>query len=551
MKNTSRYTKMNFLRLMALLVAALMAFSGCDRSASGENEEEIAVPMATPEPQPITGGEVRMYIPTNADVTDPLKVNTEEMLNFFSMIFESLVSISADGKLTAELAENWTSEDGGKTWNIKLREWVTWHGHDISLTPSDIILTFERLKSLGDDSYYSYCTNTIESIEAIDNQNIKVVTKSGGYASLYGLTFPVMMSGEATARPAGTGPYKYDGYRDGGVLLTANDSWWKQRPYIDSFLFIERDSNDVALASYSAGQLDMVPTSATTAGKYRQEGITTVQDVMTQSMELMLVNSTSGALSDSRVRQAIAYGLDRSKIISNVYMNRAQSCDVPIAPDSWIYDSKSKMYDYNASKALALLAEAGWTDVDEDGRLEKGGMALTELNLMLLVNDSSDSARKNAAAAIADQLSEIGISVEVVTAAYSVGQTGGEYMDMLKNGEYDIALIGMNLGRDSNLTEVMANGGKANYGNYYDYELDTLARTMMSAGDEAAYRDAASAFQLAFAEKLPFIPLYFRLNSIVYSADIKGMTDVREPDIMRSVDKWYMFTGSEFNTTGH
>ena len=551
MKNTLSYTKKSFLRLLALLMVVLAVFSGCGRSASGENQEEIAVPVSTPEPQPITGGEVRMYIPTNADVTDPLKVNTEEMLNFFSMIFESLVSISADGKLTAELAENWTSEDGGKTWNIKLREWVTWHGHDISLTPSDIILTFERLKSLGDDSYYSYCTNTIESIEAIDNQNIKVITKSGGYASLYGLTFPVMMSGEATARPTGTGPYKYDGYRDGGVLLTANDSWWKQRPYIDSFLFIERDSNDVALASYSAGQLDIVPTSATTAGKYRQEGITTVQDVMTQSMEIMLVNSTSGALSDSRVRQAIAYGLDRSKIISNVYMNRAQSCDVPVAPDSWIYDSKSKMYDYNASKALALLAEAGWTDVDDDGRLEKGGMALTELNLMLLVNDSTDSARKNAAAAIADQLGEIGISVEVVTAAYSLGQTSGEYMDMLKNGEYDIALIGMNLGRDANLTEVMANGGKANYGNYYDYELDTLARSMMSAGDEAAYRDAASAFQLAFAEKLPFIPLYFRLNSIVYSADIKGMTDVREPDIMRSVDKWYMFTGSENNTTGH
>ena len=551
MKNTSRYTKKNFLRLMALLMAMLTVLSGCGRRAAAENEEEIAVPVSTPEPQPITGGEVRMYKPANADVTDPLKVNTEEMLNFFSMIFESLVSISADGKLTAELAENWTSEDGGKTWSIKLREWVTWHGHDISLTPSDIILTFERLKSLGDDSYYSYCTNTIESIEAIDNQNIKVVTKSGGYASLYGLTFPVMMSGEATARPVGTGPYKYDGYRDGGVLLTANDGWWKQRPYIDSFLFIERDSNDVALASYSAGQLDMVPTSATTAGKYRQEGITIVQDVMTQSMELMLVNSTSGALNDSRVRQAIAYGLDRSKIISNVYMNRAQSCDVPVAPDSWIYDSKSKMYDYNASKALALLEEAGWTDVDDDGRLEKGGMALTELNLMLLVNDSTDSARKNAAAAIADQLGEIGISVEVVTAAYAVGQTGGEYMDMLKNGEYDIALIGMNLGRDSNLVDVMASNGKANYGNYYDYELDVLARSMMSAGDEAAYRDAASAFQLAFAEKLPFIPLYFRLNSIVYSADIKGMTDVREPDIMRSVDKWYMFTGSEVNTTEH
>ena len=112
MKNTSRCTKKSFLRLMALLMAALTAFSGCGRAAPGEGEAEIAVPVSTPEPQPITGGEVRMYIPTNADVTDPLKVNTEEMLSFFSMIYESLVSISADGRLTAELAENWSTEDG-------------------------------------------------------------------------------------------------------------------------------------------------------------------------------------------------------------------------------------------------------------------------------------------------------------------------------------------------------------------------------------------------------------------------------------------------------
>ena len=58
MKNTSRYTKKNFLRLTALLMAMLLVFSGCGRIASGEDEEEIAVPVSTPEPQPITGGEV-------------------------------------------------------------------------------------------------------------------------------------------------------------------------------------------------------------------------------------------------------------------------------------------------------------------------------------------------------------------------------------------------------------------------------------------------------------------------------------------------------------
>ena len=72
---------------------------------------------------------------------------------------------------------------------------------------------------------------------------------------------------------------------------------------------------------------------------------------------------------------------------------------MPIAPDSWIYESKSKLYDYNTVKALELLAEAGWTDSDGDGRLEKNGMSLTEMSLKILVNDSTDSTRKNAAAA--------------------------------------------------------------------------------------------------------------------------------------------------------
>ena len=37
-------------------------------------------------------------------------------MNFFSLVYESLITINNDGKLNPELAENWTSEDGGKTW---------------------------------------------------------------------------------------------------------------------------------------------------------------------------------------------------------------------------------------------------------------------------------------------------------------------------------------------------------------------------------------------------------------------------------------------------
>ena len=65
---------------------------------------------------------------------------------------------------------------------------------------------------------------------------------------------------------------------------------------------------------------------------------------------------------------------------------------------------------------------------------------------------------------------------------------------------------------------------------------------MVSAKNETGYQQAAVAFQKAFVESLPFIVLYFRLNSVVYSSDIQGVTQVREPDIMYGVDQWYILS---------
>ena len=57
--------------------------------------------------------------------------------------------------------------------------------------------------------------------------------------------------------------------------------------------------------------------------------------------------------------------------------------------------------------------------------------------------------------------------------------------------------------------------------------------------DESSMRER-HAFEAAFIEELPFIVLGYRLNSIIYSANIYGISAVREPDIMRSIDKWYI-----------
>lgn len=533
------------LAFLLALSAALLC--GCGNRGQADPETTptptAAVLLApTPQPQPEAGGVLRLSMPVNADTSDPLSVNTEEMQVFYSLIFESLITVDSTGMLIPSLAENWSCDESGKVWTLKLRAAARWQDTGVPISAADVVETFQRIGQLGGEGYYSYVTDHIEKMEAGENGTVVVTMKNVGLLSLYALDFPIVQTGYAISDQyaAGTGPYKIQSVTDEKAVLTANPNWWKQSPYIETIEFYPRDSNEIAVASYVAGQLDMVFTSSLSVGRHREEEVTNVLDVMTQTAELMLFNYCNSDLTDVRVRQAIAYSFNRSKIITNVYMNRAQACDVPIPPDSWLYASKSKVYDYNAEMALSLLAQAGWEDSDGDGYLEKDGYRYNELTLTILANESTDTTRATAAGQIAAQLEAIGIHVELVTAPFVLGDAESEYYTKLQNGEFDLALVGVNLSRDCDLTPLIASSGSLNYGKYDNSALEALMKNLLLAQDESACREAAETLQMRIVEELPFITLYFRYNSILYNADVKGLSKEREPNIMANVAQWYI-----------
>lgn len=533
------------IRTLAFFFAALIMAAGCAAPNGGATPALTTPPVLlqpTPTPAPVKGGTLRLAMPVNADKSDPLLVNTEEMLQLYSLVFESLLFVDAAGQLTPGLAENWSVDESGAVWTFKLRSAARWQDTGLPITAADVVQTYGRILKLGSASYYAYATRAIESMAAGENGNLVVAMKRRGLSSLYALTFPVTESHETAVGnyPAGTGPYRFNFVSDELVRLERNGNWWRQAPHIDFIEFYARKSNDISLASYVAGQLDMVFTSSLTVGRYRDDGEAAIADMMTQNAEVLLVNHANAELGDLRVRQALAYAIDRGRIVTNVYMNRARASDVPVPPDSWLYESKSAVYDYNAELALSLLAQAGWTDVDEDGYLEKNGYHYNELTLRLLVNDSADAVRKTAAEQIKAQLEALGIHVELVIAPYVLGDAQSEYLNKLSSGDFDLALAGFNLGQDCDLTPYLAPGGARNYGRYANAALAELAQNVVYADSEAAYREAACALQMALVEELPFITLYFRLNSVLYDADIVGVAGLREPDVLRNIASWYI-----------
>lgn len=530
---------------MAIIILTLCGCAGNQQNAestpdASEPTETPALLAPTPAPAPVYGGTLRLAMPENADTSDPLSVNTKEMLGFFSLIYESLIVIDQSGVVTPKLAENWSCDDTGLVWTMKLRSSARWQDTGANITAADVVYSFERIKQTG--GYYSYATDKVESIAAGSDGSVVVTMKQQGIASLYALNFPIIENPTASISRygAGTGPYYITSISGDKVTLEINQNWWKEEPYIEKIEFYQRSSNDVSLASYVAGQLDVVFTSSLSVGRYREDGVTNVMDVMTQTAEVMLFNYGNSELSNPLVRQAIAYALNRSAIITNVYMNRARACDVPIAPDSWLYNSRSKVYDYNTELALSLFDQAGWKDTDGDGYLEKNAHRYDELTLKLLVNKSTDSTRETAAGVIASQLEAIGIHVEIVTAGFTLGDSSSEYAQMLENKDFDIALVGFNLARDCDILPYIDASGAYNYGGYKNDALSALARSLNTARDEAACREAADALQMSFVEDLPFITLYFRLSSILYHDSIKGLESEREPDLMSNIANWYI-----------
>lgn len=546
MKNTKNSIRMRLTAksrakraLLFLLCAALVLGSvGCSDTVE-ENVTPTPTPVVADSDTATAQGVLVTAVPANYSTLDPLLVDTKEVQSLLSLVYEPLLSYDSSSRLTSCLAETWSTTDGGVTWTINLRRSVRWHGSEDTMNANDVIYTYRVLQTEAyADSVYASCADQIASIEAVDEYTLVVTGKQAGMSVLYALTFPIV-SREHFTENAGTGPYVLTAADSTvGIELTANQNWWKRTPYIQKVQAVCMTEGS-ALNLYSIHEINFAPTNSVTASTYREEGVTNVYEVNTQHCEVMYLNHNSARLSDVRVRQAIAYALDRRDIISQCYYNHMIATDVPVPPDSWLYDSASKIYDTNLEKAANLLEEAGWKDYDGDGVLDSmQNGTLTSLRLTLLVNDTPDDlTRRDAAELIREQLAQVGIAVDIITASWTAESDA--YVTSLQSGGFDMALAGINLGRSYDLAELISTGGSCNYGHYSSEEMDNLLARANSASTEDELKERMSAVMEKFTEDLPFIQLYFRTYSVVYSAKLVPSTDIRDTELYRSIERWY------------
>lgn len=538
------------------MLAILTGFiSGCGLARIPEAhltesiEDNIENTHEPVEPRPVYGGELNVPL-TSLDSFNPLLTKSRDVLNFLGLIYESAITYDKDLKPAPSLVTGWEVSPDGRLWVFDVRKGVKWHnGQD--LTGDDILFTLHALQSETLESFFSISSEDIKIVESGlrggDPYTFYIRLEEPTYRILDYLTFPVLPQNiyasaefmmeykeDLTMLPMGSGPYRVDQTHnfDGDTIkLIRNESWWNGTPYIDSINGKLYDSVDEAFNAFYNNEIDLIDTTAVYANTRLYRNSANHIKYNTSDIEMLVFNNNNNLFYDKSVRKAIAYGIDRKDIISKVYLNNAETVDVPIPSNSWLYDSSYRIYDYDEKRAKKLLKEAGWNDNDGDGILDvKQGDTSVDLSFTILTN-SDNSWRVDAAELIAEQLTEIGFKVQVEALPWEV-----LYEERIATGDFDAILIGYSLDPMLNLSSLF----HAEWIKYSSPQLDVLLERAADAYTEDDRLNAYQEIQKYLTEEMPVISLYFKTGSLLVDSRINGIEHVGELRIFKDIKNWFI-----------
>ncbi len=548
--------------LMAILLFLLIPGCGLITIPEAPLTEYEPTPSATPEPTPQPteppprkGGELRVAL-TAPDVLNPHLTQSRDMLNFLGLVFESPIAFDSNRKPIPSLVTSWETSSDGRLWIFDVRKDVKWHNGE-SMTGEDILFTLEALQSGVLDSFYQKNifenTNIVEAnLRGGDPYTFYIRLGEPSFLILDILTFPVLsksmyQSVDNIAKisrgqlPIGTGPYLVDTDHsdESSIRLIQNRNWWGDEPYISSVVGKTYNTNDEARLAFQNEEVDLVDTSIIYANTRLSRNNSGHYKYLTPYFEFLAINRSNTLLQNNTIKKAIAYALNRKDIISKVYLNNAETVDVPIQSNSWLYDSRYRIYDYDPKKALRLLQEEGWGDTDRDGILDKIiNEKKVDLSFSLMTNSENDF-RRDTVDLIAKQMEAIGIRIEVEIVPWDIMQT-----ESIPKGEFDAILTGYNLDMTHDfrffLHSSQIGEGLGNFMAYNEPDMDQLLDNAARAATEEARWEAYQEIQKYLIQEMPIISLYFRTGSMLYDNRIRGIDHIGEWNIYRNVKDLYL-----------
>ncbi|MEK7097576.1 MAG: ABC transporter substrate-binding protein, partial [Patescibacteria group bacterium] len=333
---------------------------------------------------PVSGGEYFEVLVGSPKYINPLYAGINDVDDDISrLVFSSLMKYDKDGQIITDLADSYEVSEDGKAYDFKIRKNVKWHNGS-NLTVDDIIFTFNAIK---DPQYKSPLRGSFGGveIERIDDETVKFTLAESYAPFLDMMTFGVMPQdlwyqvspqgaglAELNLKPIGSGPYKFKSLTKDKLgqiksySLTANNNYYKEVPYISGLTFKFFGNFEEAISAFNDGMVDGVSyMPKQLKGSLNAKNSINFYKLNLPQLTAVFFNKKKNTnLADVKVRRALAFAINKSKIVEDVLGGDAEDVSGPILTDSFAYNFQIRKYDYNKDEAGKLLDEAGWQAVE-------------------------------------------------------------------------------------------------------------------------------------------------------------------------------------------
>jgi peptide/nickel transport system substrate-binding protein len=336
------------------------------------------------------------------------------------LIFNGLVRINSQGESEPDLARSWAISADGLTYTFYLRKGVKFHDGQ-ECTAFDVEFTYNKLIDPAVNSPFKNIFQLVSEFKAIDRYTFRVTLKEPSTPFIYYLTKEIvprhlleqedLAKGSFNFNPVGTGPFRFKGWtEDDRITLEYNPDYYEGRPYLDKIVVKTYSNSDDVWTALMRGEVDCVQfIEQKDYEVIKNDPAFKAHAVAVDYYYALVYNLDDPVLADKKIREAIAYAVDRKSLIQRVAGGYGIECSGPFFPDSLGFNPQVKPFEYNPQEAQRLLAEAGWQDYDNDGILEKDG---EELEINVLVDSRNDIYEKTIMV-LRQQLQEIGIKIKV------------------------------------------------------------------------------------------------------------------------------------------
>jgi peptide/nickel transport system substrate-binding protein len=536
--------------LLPLALALVFLAAGC----GGERQEPS--PEGTPAEAslPVRGDTIVRGSIADASNLIPIVASDSASFDIADLVYNGLVRYDKDLNVEGSLAESWEISSDGLEIIFHLRRGVKWHD-GAPFSAEDVRFTYELLVDPETPTAYAEDFLQVKGLEVLDEHTVRVSYGEPFAPALISWGMYIvpkhLLEGEdlttspLARRPVGTGPYRFAEWRTGEqIVLEAYEDYWEGRPRIDRHITRVIPDTATMFLELKAGNVDWMEldplqyTRQTETEEFRRDFH------KFRHLEFMYTylgfNLEDPRFSDRRVRQAIAYAVDKQELVDIVLHGLGQVATGHYKPGSWAYNPDVKRYPHDPARARELLASAGWEDRDGDGWLDREGERFS----FTIVTNQGNRKRAMSAEIIQGRLKEVGIDVSI-----RIVEWAAFLRNFVRPRNFEAVILGWRTVPDPDAYDVWHSSktgpNELNHVSFRNAEVDELLEEGRRTFRREERRKAYFRIQEILAVEQPYVFLFAPESLPIIHSRFRGI-EIGEDGILTSnFIRWWVPKGEQ------